>query len=379
MLSLLILTSGLQSCIVSNAEFCDNVASAVVCSKLQLVNESPVYPEMHKYDPLPKLSCTTLTWPADWREVFGVKRPLILDIGFGYGHTLEHLHHTHPDHNIVGLEIDSTCLVKAEKAIQRKRMGNVRVVRGRAETALHHLFLPESLHQVHVNFPDPWFKARHSGRRLMQRDTLDAIVHRMVLGGMFYLATDIIAYAEMSAELLKETPGLTPKHERPWVNKWPGRIVTKYEKKARKAGRECYYFAYQRNRHAVPPVTVIKELAMPHMVIRSALSLDEMMTQFAPEAGHAHKDLRIKFLSAYRNDRAVLFEVYIHEPTIEQHLALLLVRREKPNEYTLKASRVGNPRSTQGLHLAVGTLGKLLAGLDPEAQILENKVTSRFR
>lgn len=334
---------------------------------------------MNANNPLPKLSSTSLSWPAHWQDVFGVERPLILDIGFGYGHTLEHLHYTHPDHNIVGLEIDSTCLLKAEKAIQRKGMVNVRVLRSRAETALHHLFLPSTLHQVHVNFPDPWFKARHSGRRLMQRDTLDAIVSRLVPGGMFYLATDIVAYAEMSAELLADTPGLTAQHEPPWASYWPGRIVTKYEKKARKAGRECYYFAYQRNGLAAPPVPVIKELTMPHMVIESPLSLEEMMTRIIPDSTYAHEDLRVKFITAYRNDHAVLFEVYIHEPTIEQQLALMLVRRAQPGEHTLKVGRVGNPRSTQGLHFAIGTLGKLLVGLHPDSKVLQDKVHPKYR
>jgi hypothetical protein len=44
----------------------------------------------------------------------------------------------------------------------------------------------------------------HADRRLMQRDTLDTIVNRLQPGGLFYLATDIIEYAEMSAELLAE-------------------------------------------------------------------------------------------------------------------------------------------------------------------------------
>ena len=118
---------------------------------------------------------------------------------------------------------------------------------------------------------------------------------------------------------------------------------------------------------------------MPHLIIKSALSLEDMMTQFERGASHAHGELRVKFMSAYRNDHAVLFEVYIHEPTIEQHLALMLVSRERGSEYTLKVSRVGNPRSTLGLHLAVGALGNLLVGLHPEAKILENKVNPKFR
>lgn len=325
---------------------------------------------------LPKLESTHLPWPTDWHAIFGTSKPLILDIGFGYGHTLEHLHKTRPEHHIIGLEIDSACLNRAEKAIVRKKMDNVRIVRSRAETALHHLFTPGSLREVHVNFPDPWFKLRHSGRRLMQRDTLDAIVSRLTPGGMFYLATDILAYAEMSAELLMQTPGLTAQHTTPWVDTWPGRVVTKYEKKALSAGRDCYYFAYMRNTQPVAEVPIIKELDMPHLVLQTPLEPDAIAQQFRP-AAFATGDLRVKFMSVYQDSRSLLFETYVHDPTIEQHVAIVLVRREET--YTLKASGIGNPRATDGLHFAVGQLGRLLIEMHPEAEIVRSGVNPKYR
>ena len=213
----------------------------------------------------------------------------------------------------------------------------------------------------------------------MQRDTLDAIVSRLAPGGMFYLATDIIAYAEMSAELLAETSGLTAQHEPPWLNSWPGRIVTKYEKRALKERRTCYYFGYQRNDTPVLPIPVIKELTMPYMLIHSPLDLDEMMDHFTPGNTYATGNLRVKFLNCYRNNYALLFEAYIYEPTIEQHLAVMVVKREEPNQYALKIGGVGNPRSTDGLHFTVGTLSKLILGLHPDSKILENKINSKYR
>lgn len=326
--------------------------------------------------PLPKLSSTSLPWPADWAGVFaapGTQRPLILEIGFGLGQFLRHLHQTRPDAWIVGVEISSFCLVKAEKAIVRDNMTNVRVVHARAETALHHLFTPASLHAVHVNFPDPWFKDRHAGRRLMQRDTLQAIVNRLEPGGMFYLATDIIAYAEMSAELLAETPGLVNTLPEPWAGALPGRVVTKYEKKARREGRDCYYFAYRRDESPAPNVPVIEELPMPHMVIKSSLELDSIRARLHVD-DYAEDDTNIKLLHRYLGDDALLFEVFVHEPTIDQRAGVMLVKRDEPGEYTLKLSPLGNPRPTSGLHKAVGLIGQALTELDPQSVIIQNKL-----
>ncbi|MEZ4667121.1 MAG: hypothetical protein R3E39_04245 [Anaerolineae bacterium] len=64
------------------------------------------------------------------------------------------------------------------------------------------------------------------------------------------MATDIVEYAEMSAELLAQTPGLDNLLQSSWVNEMPGRVVTKYEGHALREGRHCYYyFAYRRNAH----------------------------------------------------------------------------------------------------------------------------------
>ncbi len=324
--------------------------------------------------PLRKLSSLTLPWPADWGALFGESRPLILEIGFGYGHFLEHLSKQNPEANLVGIEISNECLMKVENAIPRKGLNNVRVIYSRAETALHHLFEPETISQIHINFPDPWFKIRHVGRRLMQRDTLDAMVNRLSPSGMLYLATDILDYAEMSAELLAATPGLSNTLATPWENAMPGRVITKYERKAQIAGRACYYFAYQRNDTPAPFIPVTKELDMPHIVLKTSLTPDEITARFS-ESEQTQNDTSIHFLYAYRGVKTVLFEAYIREPTIDQRLALVLVEREEhPGEYTLKLSSLGNPRPTDGVHQAVWLLANWVVGLHPDAAILQSKV-----
>lgn len=329
--------------------------------------------------PIPKLSSNSLPWPTDWSAIFGTERPLILEIGFGYGQYLEHLHHAEPDANIIGIEINNTCLVKAEKAIPRKRMHNVRVVHSTAETALHHLFKPHSLQQVHINFPDPWFKERHAGRRLMQRDTLDAIVSRLQPDGRLYLATDIRAYADMSAELLAATPGLTNTLNTPWVHEMPGRTITKYEKKAIHEGRPCHYFAYQRNHKSAPAIPLITEAPMPHIVFQSPLNLGDMYTHISAsdftEQTHEFGETRINFKNVYMSAQSLLFDIYAHEPTIDQRVSLALVEREDyPGEYTLKLGAIGNPRPTEGMHHAVRVLGERLIALHVDAKIIHNKV-----
>jgi hypothetical protein len=123
-------------------------------------------------------------------------------------------------------------------------------------------------------------------------------------------------------------------------------------------------------------VPVQEELDMPHIVMRSPLSLAEIPAHFTP-VEHAVDDIRIRFMAAYTNARTLLFETYVHEPTINQHVGVVLVERETPGEYTLKLSGMGSPRPTEGIHVAVGLLGDWLAGLHPEATIVTSKVRQR--
>jgi tRNA (guanine-N7-)-methyltransferase len=320
-----------------------------------------------------KLSSSRLSWPTDWTKLFGTVQPLIVEIGFGYGAFLVHLARQNPAANVVGVEIANKCLAAGEAAVERHQLVNVRIVHSTAETALHHLFTPASITQIHINFPDPWFKKKHGHRRLMQRDTLDAMINRLRPGGWLYLATDIIEYAEMSAELLAETPGLSNTLDTPWVLSMPGRVSTKYEGKAQREGRECYYFAYQRNTLPAPDVPVVEELEMPHIVFKTPLTMDEIMAKFS-ESEHLVGNTHIHLINAYRGTHVVLFEVYVKEPTIDQRVAIVLSKRPEDQEFTLKLGMIGHPRPTYGLHRATAILGDWINSLHPDTQILKKKV-----
>ncbi len=330
-----------------------------------------------------KLNNRILAWPTDWTALFGANRPLILEIGFGSGEYLLHLARCHPDANVIGVEVANRSLLHAERKIERAGLLNVRAVHSTAETALHHLFTPASIWQIHVNFPDPWFKKEQWHRRLMQRDTLDAIVSRLRLGGEFHLATDIFDYAGMVHELLRDTPGLTNLLPGAWASAMPGRITTKYEANARREGRACYYFAYRRNDAPPPDVPVIKDVPMPHLVFASPLSLAELAERFQPIQA-SDDGINVHLMNAFVGGSAILVEAHVGEPTITQHVALVIVRRPHPDqpefgvgEYTIQLSTIGQTRPTDGIHRAVRLLGDWALSLHSENRLVKQKVNPK--
>ena len=252
----------------------------------------------------------------------------------------------------------------------------MRVIHSTAETALRFLFTPASLSEVHVNFPDPWFRKRHGHRRLLQRDTLDLLVNRMQAGAGLYLATDIREYAEMSHELLAATPGLDNQLAAPWTERLPGRVVTRYERVARAEGRPCFFFVWRRNALPPPPAPAAKEFPMPHVVFSSPLSLQEMRARFQPLQLHS-EGTHINCGHVYLGERSLLFDVYVKEPGIDQHVALMLLERQnRPGEYTLQLGMFGHPRPTAGIHAATNAVADWLLSLHEDAVLLSRKTSA---
>lgn len=68
--------------------------------------------------------------------------------------------------------------------------------------------IPEnSLAMVQLFFPDPWHKARHHKRRIVQAPFAQQIKSKLKIGGVFHMATDWENYAEHMLEVMNNAPG----------------------------------------------------------------------------------------------------------------------------------------------------------------------------
>ena len=325
------------------------------------------------------LNSLTMAWATDWAELFGAERPLIVEIGFGNADYLIALAQANPDCNVVGFEVSTQSVYKAERKIRKHKLTNVLAIYSRGETAINHLFEPQSIREIHINYPDPWFKTRHAGRRIMQADMLLAMTSRLEIGGLLYLATDIVDYAEMSHELFVEAKGLNNELNAPWVNDFPERLITtKYEEKGIREGRPGNYFKYRRNESVIPDVPVMEEWTVPHVVIKTPMTSQEIASAVEKVTFHKGEYIHVAVFNGFWNinNDSVLFEVNIDEPTIEQHIALSLRHREDKDDYILRYATFGMPRPTEGMHFATSSLAQWLVDLHPDAEIVADR-TSR--
>jgi tRNA (guanine-N7-)-methyltransferase len=177
--------------------------------------------------------------PADLLDTatwFGRTAPVVLEIGSGTGTSTLAMAMAEPEIDVVAVEVYRRGLAQLLSAMDREAVTNIRLVRGDGVDVLEHMFGPDSLTGVRVFFPDPWPKARHHKRRLLQPDTLALIADRLRVGGVLHAATDHSGYAEQIAEVGDAEPRLRRVAADANLPISVARPTTKYESKGHDAG-----------------------------------------------------------------------------------------------------------------------------------------------
>ncbi|HEY7054666.1 MAG TPA: tRNA (guanosine(46)-N7)-methyltransferase TrmB [Mycobacterium sp.] len=184
----------------------------------------------------PQLGTDAGPAPLDTTRWFGRSAPVVLEIGCGTGVSTAVMAQQEPGVDVVAVEVYRRGLAQLLGAIDREGIPNIRLIRGDGLDVLEHMLTPGSLAGVRVFFPDPWPKARHHKRRLLQPPTVELIAQRLVPGGVLHVATDYDDYAQQIAAVADAEPRL--RRARPDA-KLPisvRRPITKYESKAHDAG-----------------------------------------------------------------------------------------------------------------------------------------------
>ena len=185
--------------------------------------------------------------PLDALALFGDDRPLQLEIGFGAGEHLAAQAAAHPGMGFIGCEPFLNGVVGALGHIRDGELANVRLHMGDALEVAERL--PDaSLERVYLLHPDPWPKARHAKRRMMNHGPLDVIAAKLKPGGEFRLGTDDPTYCRWSMMVMDRRRDFVWQAEGPadFLTRpadWP---ETRYERKARRQGHEVWYFRYVR-------------------------------------------------------------------------------------------------------------------------------------
>ncbi|MBN3136290.1 tRNA (guanosine(46)-N7)-methyltransferase TrmB [Pectobacterium punjabense] len=184
---------------------------------------------------------------VDFNALFGRDAPVVLEIGFGMGASLVTMAAQHPEQNFLGIEVHlpgvGACLASAQEA----GISNLRVMCHDALEVLMKMIPDGSLSMVQLFFPDPWHKARHNKRRIVQVPFAELVQSKLKVGGVFHMATDWEPYAQHMLEVMASVAGyrnLSDNNE--YVVRPESRPLTKFEARGQRLGHGVWDLMFER-------------------------------------------------------------------------------------------------------------------------------------
>lgn len=179
--------------------------------------------------------------------VFGRQVPLILEIGFGDGESLTAMAQAHPEVDYLGIEAHRPGVGHILLRAEALKLKNLRVMCADAVDVLEKQLPDGCLDQVQVFFPDPWPKARHHKRRLIQPLFVGLLVRKLKPSGRLHIATDWKDYAYHILKTLSATHELTNTAAGGGFALRPAyRPLTRFERRGQRLGHEVWDMIFER-------------------------------------------------------------------------------------------------------------------------------------
>ena len=178
---------------------------------------------------------------GDWRP------PVAIELGSHRAAFLEGVAARFPDDQVLGIEIRPKYHRLASERVEARHLDNVRLLCADAKLAVPLLIPLASLEEIHVNFPDPWWKTRHAQRRLLDATYLRVLARRLRPGGRIYLKSDVFDYLHAVRLFAEQTNALRPLPP----ELWPDERSWTWTTRERKCMRGAIPFGrgyYQRRR-----------------------------------------------------------------------------------------------------------------------------------
>ena len=187
------------------------------------------------------------TAEVDVAAAFPHPAPLVLEVGFGNGESLAQMAVASPDYNFLGVEVHTPGVGQLLQKIRQLDLQNVRVFCADAVEILKHRIQDQSLAGMQIFFPDPWHKARHHKRRLINPDFVQLAATKLTEGGFLHAATDWEDYAKQMLEVLEACGLFENSAGRHQFSERPGlRPVTKFETRGQKLGHGVWDLIFRK-------------------------------------------------------------------------------------------------------------------------------------
>jgi len=155
------------------------------------------------------LDAEKLPLKFDATDLFGRQAPVEVEVGSGKGLFLTAACRSQPDHDFIGIELAKKYAHYAAARLAKAQIPNGIVISGDALRVFREWIPSASLAAVHVYFPDPWWKARHKKRRVLNEAFLHDVERTLTVGGRLHFWTDVEEYFRTTLELIAATVKLS--------------------------------------------------------------------------------------------------------------------------------------------------------------------------
>ncbi len=184
----------------------------------------------------------------DYADLFGRVAPVTLEIGFGNGHSLLSLAKENPQQDFIGIEVYKAGIAKLLAGIHELALTNIRIFCADAIEVLINCIPDQSLQKVQLFFPDPWPKARHHKRRIVQPAFTQLIASKLNKEGVFHMATDWHDYAlQMLSVMEAQDIWLNLAGADQFMGRPASRPETKFEQRGKRLGYGVWDLVFRKS------------------------------------------------------------------------------------------------------------------------------------
>lgn len=166
--------------------------------------------------------------------------PLDLEFGFGMGKFLAHISKKEPKRNVVGFEIRKQVVEYVKNQVAG--LPNIYVVHGAAKNGLRDCIANKRVDRVYIFHPDPWFKAKHHKRRLINSVFIDLLLIKMKPGACVYISTDV---QELMEDIKKQFSAYTANFMPIKSSFWEEVYYTHWAAFSKQDKRQSFQMCYQ--------------------------------------------------------------------------------------------------------------------------------------
>ncbi|WP_188865875.1 tRNA (guanosine(46)-N7)-methyltransferase TrmB [Pseudomonas asuensis] len=196
---------------------------------------------------LPRFGLDLEAGLQDFDTVFNRQAPRTFEIGFGMGHSLLEMAAAAPEQDFIGVEVHRPGVGALLNGLLTQQLSNVRVYSCDALEVLRQCVPDASLDRLLLFFPDPWHKARHHKRRIVQPEFAELVRSKLKVGGVLHMATDWEPYAEYMLEIMSAAPGYRNQAlDGTYVPRPEERPITKFERRGERLGHGVWDLKFER-------------------------------------------------------------------------------------------------------------------------------------